>query len=798
MSFELVLTSTDRGLKPGTRGFATVAMTDGMPIHCVQACEGMSGYPHVFDLTSEHYAANPVAWSHFRVTCGGQPYSLFSRVSAHPKDYTGRTNKIAHHLMLAHPAEALSLPGGPEMLIGSSFFKTLWNESPHMLPQNRFGHNHLLPVGGFRASAWMAHGLPPEAAARLATAFHAGAFPPVTLVFDPSSAQDPASIISDVLRLIPVAKRWEIGFCSYYSSHPAGAALHMAACIRDTETCRRALRIPNSLVLDLASGEIRNLERLPSAEPGWIAAASHGEPPPWAITRVTPTVLPPTSVSTIQEDPDQEIKEPKSVLPPPLPPPIPAGPRPSRRPQLRPATPPANPPQYKAHASPAWMIPVAGFGLLVLFGAILLSQLGEKESQPKPGTRTKTEPARAEEAAAQATADPVEKRTPPPSGTPDPGDQAGATPTATPTTEPTKTPTPIPTPTPTPKIQVEIFVLDTAKQFKDSNPKQSWVWGGDSRLSSEPWKNIRHGRFDSNKLASIHQSVAIIELTGIGEKQFVFTDPKTVQPSNSLQREALAEVLKDCRELVEVVAKIDSGADIKLEIQESGQFELSGLVDACQKKHDDQRIAIENANKGATKQHDEILNILAQIGTLENLSDDQNKELESIQDKSAKEKKKSELHSKNQGDQLKLFEKIVKGMSAPHWVSRFQIADAKSSYDDLADFYRASQTKKNPKESQDPPQANITGFQGKTSLQELSTHMIPLIQYAINNGQARGLWAGFFSQLISEDKKRVRNKFSTNMPKPSVTLILRKKDGGDTLLQFRINAFDYENNGSNL
>ena len=61
MAFELIFTSVPRGLKPGSRGFATVAYTQGMPANCVQTCEGISGYTHVFSPQDPMYAKNPVA-----------------------------------------------------------------------------------------------------------------------------------------------------------------------------------------------------------------------------------------------------------------------------------------------------------------------------------------------------------------------------------------------------------------------------------------------------------------------------------------------------------------------------------------------------------------------------------------------------------------------------------------------------------------------------------------------------------------------------------------------------------------
>ena len=48
MSQELHYTSVPRGLKPGSRGFCTVALTPHMPGPLVDRLEALSGYQPVF------------------------------------------------------------------------------------------------------------------------------------------------------------------------------------------------------------------------------------------------------------------------------------------------------------------------------------------------------------------------------------------------------------------------------------------------------------------------------------------------------------------------------------------------------------------------------------------------------------------------------------------------------------------------------------------------------------------------------------------------------------------------------
>lgn len=289
MSYQLIYTSAERGLKSGSRGFTTVAMTEGMPAHCLQLCETMSGYVHVFELNSDLYVQNPVAWSHYRVKCGAVWYSLVSRVSAHAKDYTGRTNKIAHHLMLEQPQETYAYANGPEDLLESSFFTTQWSGDPKFLPMGQqppATREHFDP----QAKRWLAAGLPTEGAASIAGALLQGTESPIVLLYDPAdSSQNALGLIQDILELLPPGRKWEIGFSSYYSMHPSGSEVHIRACAKGTDAARRAARHPRAVVVDMDQAEIQGLQHLPPVEQDLINAAATGALPAWAI-RIEPSV----------------------------------------------------------------------------------------------------------------------------------------------------------------------------------------------------------------------------------------------------------------------------------------------------------------------------------------------------------------------------------------------------------------------------------------------------------------------------------------------------------------------------
>jgi hypothetical protein len=134
---ELIYTSAPKGLLPGTKGFATVAMTTGMPPQLVQACEALSSYNHVFGLETKQYKNNPVALNHLRVRLGGKILNAISRTGATKADYSGRTNKISHHYLLdTNTGESLPEPG-PVALISTLTFKETWTGDPTYLPEGQ-------------------------------------------------------------------------------------------------------------------------------------------------------------------------------------------------------------------------------------------------------------------------------------------------------------------------------------------------------------------------------------------------------------------------------------------------------------------------------------------------------------------------------------------------------------------------------------------------------------------------------------------------------------------------------------
>ena len=152
MAYELIYTSAERGLKPGTRGFCTVAHTQGLPPRNIQLMEALSAYKNLYSVHDAQENAEPIAWSHITSNLIGHTASIVSRVGATRADHTGRSNKLAHHVLLPvreRPA------GGPAWLCQQEgVFLDRWDEEPHLI-----GEMKAIPSGDYApgpAVAWEA------------------------------------------------------------------------------------------------------------------------------------------------------------------------------------------------------------------------------------------------------------------------------------------------------------------------------------------------------------------------------------------------------------------------------------------------------------------------------------------------------------------------------------------------------------------------------------------------------------------------------------------------------------------
>jgi|GEM_PF-2214133 len=243
MTQELIYTSAPRGLKPGSRGFCTVMSTFGMAANLAQRLEALSGYRHVYRPQDANARLNPVAFSHLLLTVGGRGFHVISRIADAGLDYTQRTNKIAHHIVLDM---AERVPGGPAWLLRQpGFLETKFEGDPRVIQTGR------KPPAGDDSPAqcrrWAQVAGDAGWGGALAEALAKGrkAF----IVFAPGMEMLP--LVAESLALMPAAKRWGVTFSTYFTGLPPGLDCQLACVLKGSPEHARIRRLPNAFVVDL-------------------------------------------------------------------------------------------------------------------------------------------------------------------------------------------------------------------------------------------------------------------------------------------------------------------------------------------------------------------------------------------------------------------------------------------------------------------------------------------------------------------------------------------------------------------
>jgi hypothetical protein len=245
MTQELHYTSLPRGLKPGSRGFCTVASTPHMAGPLVERLESLSGYQPVYPVHDPAAARNPVNFMHVKLAIGGKTVSVLSRVGPAGLDYSGRTSKYAHHVVLeanerpvGGPAWALSQPG---------FLKSAWEGEPRILEEGSRPPQGDRPVSVARA--WQTLTGDAGWAGVMAESFLADPKRPALLVF--RAGMDLLPLFVEVIALLPPSRRWDVEFSSYFNTLPQGVNCPWRGVLEGSTEADNALRLPNALVINL-------------------------------------------------------------------------------------------------------------------------------------------------------------------------------------------------------------------------------------------------------------------------------------------------------------------------------------------------------------------------------------------------------------------------------------------------------------------------------------------------------------------------------------------------------------------
>lgn len=263
MSFEIVYTSSLRGLNGGDRGFCTVAATTGIPRQLLEKLESLSGYRHLHSPGSKRNAVNFCCQT---VRIQQEPYFVLSRVADAGPDFSGRSNKIAHHLALSL-SEVRSTSVLPTALLADpNFWYKEWTGEPRWLPANRMPtpvKSNEMPGGAWK-KAFGDAGWAGVVARSVENDFE----PVFAIVPEGCNA---LGLVNEALLLLPPRMQWKVSFSTFFT-RTSGGECHWRFLRDGMEEATAVRNRPVGIVIDSKS-RIDDLE-----DDDYVTAARSGDP----------------------------------------------------------------------------------------------------------------------------------------------------------------------------------------------------------------------------------------------------------------------------------------------------------------------------------------------------------------------------------------------------------------------------------------------------------------------------------------------------------------------------------------
>ncbi len=295
MSVELLYTSAPQGLKQGSRGFCTVLSTAGMPINLAQRLESISGYRQVYPPQDAKASDNPICFSHLRLTLGGRTVSILSRICAYGIDYSQRTNKLAHHVVL-EPSEQIA--AGPATVLNQpDVIRTKWSGQCETLAVGpRIINEDTQPA---ICETWRQVAGDAGWAGMLAEAWSQPSSKTLWIIFNESQSKLLLTMLGEAVALLPVNRRWIATFSTYYTNLPPDIDCRVRCVLKGTDEARMA--ISRGTVIDLTK-PMSALLNTPAAQ-----AARQGNFFGQTVsTSSTPPALAPSPPSTVAGSASEE------------------------------------------------------------------------------------------------------------------------------------------------------------------------------------------------------------------------------------------------------------------------------------------------------------------------------------------------------------------------------------------------------------------------------------------------------------------------------------------------------------
>ncbi len=253
MAQELLLTYASNGIKAGTSGFCTVAVTDGTPGPIVDSLELLSGYELPLAPDGQPYpvATLPILFAHYIPNTGGLSRHFLTSIRIIDDSAPGgRPNKLARHLVL-DTAEELA-PGPSWVLHHTAFFEKPWDGQVRVIPAPTE-----LATGNNPArycQAWAAATGDAGWAGVIIEQFLLDASKPIYIVYAPGT--DPLELIDEALSLMTPEDRWRVTFSTHFTKPLEGVQCCWRFVLDGTGAAQKArsFKPMGFTVIDLPAG----------------------------------------------------------------------------------------------------------------------------------------------------------------------------------------------------------------------------------------------------------------------------------------------------------------------------------------------------------------------------------------------------------------------------------------------------------------------------------------------------------------------------------------------------------------
>lgn len=206
----------------------------------------LSGYRWLVPSGEKGSDANPVAYAHWRLTLGNRAFSVLSRVCDAGFDYSGRSNRFAHHVVVDSSEQSTAGPAW--VMLNGGIFRERWEGQPVVFeagPQIPDG-----PNSPHVCSRWKE--LANDAGWAGVLAGTSALDPSLVsyVIYAPGTQVLP--LINEAMALLPATMRWQITFSTYFTDLPAGLSCAWRFCAAGTKAAIEAKRYATSgIILDL-------------------------------------------------------------------------------------------------------------------------------------------------------------------------------------------------------------------------------------------------------------------------------------------------------------------------------------------------------------------------------------------------------------------------------------------------------------------------------------------------------------------------------------------------------------------